>query len=358
MTDQTDLSDFAEDEDIIEDDAQDSDGGKGHNTNPELDSIAKDAKDALKSLKSADSKGLDSWVKYGKALARGRAIHTSDEQFGAWIKENSLDVIGKFGKETLKTNAHERSAAIWSATNPDQFELMKKNHPVVFTVRGLHAKWKAYVRETIAGAGLYEIEDTEEFATEAQALAEKHGFEFATVVAETDKIRTKLERETKAKEEREKQQEEMIAGVRAEIESELDLDPGTIAKLSETAASQIGEAMSAVLMQCTANVLRSSYRASSEDSLRLNVKDHPSLGWHLSQSGLCKSTNQAKEWFGSMEELTDEVAESIVKLAMNGKVLPGYINPPVVLNDMLSPDFAAEVWEIVFVDEDSYTDAE
>ena len=56
----------------------------------------------------------------------------SDEQFGKWLVSVNL----------AHTDRHDRLAAMWASADRDRFHAVRRAHPSVRTVRGLHAKWK------------------------------------------------------------------------------------------------------------------------------------------------------------------------------------------------------------------------
>jgi len=64
-------------------------------------------------------------------------LFPSDEQFGRWVRETQLDA---------HASKDERTAAIWAAANPDEFE-EARSAGNARTVRGIHAKWKEILAE-------------------------------------------------------------------------------------------------------------------------------------------------------------------------------------------------------------------
>jgi len=69
------------------------------------------------------------------ALNEGRALFPSDEQFGQWIEDNVPRQLAG-----AKLEDHDRTAAMWAADNPEQFQLAKETGKAR-TIRGVHAKW-------------------------------------------------------------------------------------------------------------------------------------------------------------------------------------------------------------------------
>lgn len=94
------------------------------------------AREGLRQVAAGETKAMNGWLVYGAALNEGRELFAKggqgDKDFGAWIVGHQLD----------GPNDMERLAAMWTATNSDDFEATRKANPRVRTVRGLHAKWK------------------------------------------------------------------------------------------------------------------------------------------------------------------------------------------------------------------------
>lgn len=94
------------------------------------------AREGLRQVAAGETKAMDGWLVYGAALNKGRELFANggqgDKDFGAWIVGHQLD----------GPNDMERLAAMWTATNPNDFEATRKANPRVRTVRGIHAKWK------------------------------------------------------------------------------------------------------------------------------------------------------------------------------------------------------------------------
>jgi hypothetical protein len=92
----------ADHEDGEQDDMTTNDeAGVGHNL--PLDSIAERAAEAMSDYETGIAKeqtgrddAIAAIIKYGLAMAEGRALHTSNNQFGDWIKARGLDKIKPF----------------------------------------------------------------------------------------------------------------------------------------------------------------------------------------------------------------------------------------------------------------------
>lgn len=115
---------------------------RGHNERSfRLDELAAEARNGLEAVEKGEEFTIGGWLAYGHALNEGRALFPSDEQFGQWIDENGLrQLVGHEGAPR-DVNEHERAAAMWAATNADQFEeARQRGNPR--TIRGIHAKWK------------------------------------------------------------------------------------------------------------------------------------------------------------------------------------------------------------------------
>lgn len=80
-----------------------------------------------------ENRTMKGWLLYGQALLEGRKLFASNERFGQWLVSSNLD-------QTIHPG--DRQAAMWAAAHPDQYGQMRKAHPRVRTVRGLHAKFK------------------------------------------------------------------------------------------------------------------------------------------------------------------------------------------------------------------------
>ena len=86
-------------------------------------------------VEQGEGKTIEGWLIYGAALNEGRERFSSDEQFGQWVVNSGLSQVG-----TDEVKRDERSAAMWAAANPDEFETAK-DAGNARTVRGIHAKW-------------------------------------------------------------------------------------------------------------------------------------------------------------------------------------------------------------------------
>ena len=66
---------------------------------------------------SGEADTIAGWLAYGAALNEGRGMFPSDEQFGQWVVENGLSQVG-----THEVKRDDRSAAMWAAGNPEQYQ--------------------------------------------------------------------------------------------------------------------------------------------------------------------------------------------------------------------------------------------
>jgi len=162
----------------------------GHNERTaRLGLLAEDAKRGLEVVKHGEGKTVEGWLAYGAALNEGRTLFPSNEQFGQWVVENGLCQLG-----TNDINRHDRSAAMWAAANPEEFETAKASSNAR-TVRGIHAKWKEIVAER-------EAEQSRQEAEEARLAMEKARAE-AKAIAEAEKEAQRAAQEAKDEEQRE-----------------------------------------------------------------------------------------------------------------------------------------------------------
>lgn len=80
-----------------------------------------------------EDKVIEGWLLYGAALNAGRKLYPDDDRaFGRWVISGNLPEVEQ----------KDREAAMWADNCPPQFLAMRRAHPKVRTVRGLHAKWK------------------------------------------------------------------------------------------------------------------------------------------------------------------------------------------------------------------------
>jgi hypothetical protein len=122
------------------------------NMKPLLDNSVKLAKTALRNIAKGDAGSFKAFVAYGEALNAGRALFLSNKEFGRWVKENGLDSVAAAGDsqtEANTINSATRMAAMWAASQPDQFAKMQVAKPSVRTVRGLHSAWAKHVRSSV-----------------------------------------------------------------------------------------------------------------------------------------------------------------------------------------------------------------
>ena len=98
-------------------------------------------------VEQGEGKTIEGWLIYGAALNEGRERFSSDEQFGQWVVNSGLSQVG-----TDEVKRDERSAAMWAAANPDDFETAK-DAGNARTVRGIHAKWGEMMATTAGRFG-------------------------------------------------------------------------------------------------------------------------------------------------------------------------------------------------------------
>lgn len=337
--------------------------GNDHNMRPAIDAATEHARKALGTIKRSAAKGLDGWIDYGKALKEGREMFDSDDQFGKWIKDNDLDVIGKFGAKVQRTNPHERAASIWSAQEPENFDKMRKANPTVLTVRGLHAKWKAHIRKTVAESALAEELDDDVLNNEIGALSDITGIPEDVLRAETERQKRKAEAAAAAAAKGEDDPapkpdaggaapvdlDKLRAEIRAEVEAEMEL---------EAADEPVKDSIAPVLATALVGVLRTEVTLIVADAIEFcktggsysgTDYDHESRGVNFVTAGTAKDGKSYRATVGKLQAVVDgadmngQVDDIIVNLTMNGNVLPGNANPPSIIADMLADDFSAGV---------------
>lgn len=86
-----------------------------------------------------EDRTIEGWLVYGAALNEARERFSSDEKFGQWVRVSQLYTHDRM----------DRAAAMWAAADEATFEVTRRLHPRVRTVRGLHAKWKEAQRPQI-----------------------------------------------------------------------------------------------------------------------------------------------------------------------------------------------------------------
>jgi len=150
----------------------------GHNERTaRLGLLADDARRGLALVEQGEGKTLEGWLAYGAALNEGRALFPSDEQFGQWVSVN-----------LPLTEKHERSAAMWAAANPEDFETARASGNAR-TVRGIHAKWKEILAEREAKAARTQAEQEKAAAEEARLIAQERKAAADAQVAAEEKAR-------------------------------------------------------------------------------------------------------------------------------------------------------------------------
>jgi len=90
--------------------------------------------EGLKQVSEGEDKTIEGWLIYGAAINEGRAMFPKgdNKRFSEWLARNNLS----------QADRPDRSAAMWAAANPEEFEATREAYPRVRTVRGLHAKWR------------------------------------------------------------------------------------------------------------------------------------------------------------------------------------------------------------------------
>lgn len=121
----------------------------------ELEIIAIRAKTALHKVGVGTAMTIEGWLEFGEALNEGREMFPiggqGNKDFGQWKHDNELcDCRCTKCDKNLLTQVESTlyymdvQAAMWAASNPDEFEEMRLEYPYpqVRTVRGWHKKWK------------------------------------------------------------------------------------------------------------------------------------------------------------------------------------------------------------------------
>ena len=120
-------------------------GGTGHNS---LVSAVERAKAALSRVNAGEEMSWEAWRDYGKSLNAGREAFPKDEDFGKWVASEGLD---KFVSDKLsftkEVNMHERLAAMWIASKPEEEQEALSLFPKTRTPRGLYSKWLSEVKK-------------------------------------------------------------------------------------------------------------------------------------------------------------------------------------------------------------------
>jgi len=123
----------------------DSAVGTGHNS---LVSVVQSARKALDRVYAGEEMSWEAWRDYGKALNEGREAFPSNEEFGKWVVSEDLDkfVCGKL-PQRKNVDRHERSAAMWIASKPEEEQEALSLFPNARTPRGLYSKWLAEIKK-------------------------------------------------------------------------------------------------------------------------------------------------------------------------------------------------------------------
>lgn len=187
----------------------------GHNESTvRLALLASDAALALERVARGETDAIAGWLAYGAALNEGRGLfHPEDDKgFGQWLYSSNLEE---------NTHPADRSAAMWAAANPEQFDAARAAGGAR-TVRGIHAKWQEM--------------DAERRAAEERARAEA---ERAKAEAERAEARARADAEAAArKAERDAKDEaaRKAARERAEREATAKAEAERKARASEKTA--------------------------------------------------------------------------------------------------------------------------
>lgn len=101
--------------------------------------MLRDARLGLAQVARGEGETVEGWIAYGRALNEGLALfHPEDDKgFGLWIETSLLRQVGG-----VNVHDHERSAAMWAASCPDEFEAARAAGNAR-TVRGIHAYRRA-----------------------------------------------------------------------------------------------------------------------------------------------------------------------------------------------------------------------
>lgn len=116
-----------------------------------------------------EDKTIEGWLIYGRALYEGRQLFPSDNKFHDWLRSSNLEYQG---------HPADPAAAIWAAADEATFEVTRRLHPRVRTVRGLHAKWKESQRPEPKDSPVYEepTEAERETVRKLKAIYEAKGY--------------------------------------------------------------------------------------------------------------------------------------------------------------------------------------
>lgn len=195
----------------------------GHNERTaRLGLLADDARRGLDAVQQGEGKTLEGWLTYGAALNEGRAqFHPEDDKgFGKWVEKNLLCQVG-----TVEVDRNERTAAMWAAANPDEFEIARVSGNAR-TVRGIHAKWKEITAEREVEQSRQEAEtarvEMEKARAEAQARAKAEAEAQRAAQEAKDEEQRKIaeERHREQVEAREKAQQAEAAALQKQIQAQ------------------------------------------------------------------------------------------------------------------------------------------
>ena len=122
----------------------------GHNS---LVKVVVKARKALDRVKYGEGVTEEGWLEYGAALNEGRAVFTSNEEFGQWKHSEGLcddrctlcDPLDQVDPNENRPYHMDVQAAMWAAENVDRYKSFRSGFPRVRTIRGVHTKWKEMI---------------------------------------------------------------------------------------------------------------------------------------------------------------------------------------------------------------------
>jgi hypothetical protein len=107
-----------------------------------VDGLILKARKGLEMVSSGERLALQGWVEYGSALNELRAEWVSDALFGEKVAEHGLNVMkltmldGTVKEREVRRDV--RSAAMWAAANPDEFDKARLIKPGCESIYALH----------------------------------------------------------------------------------------------------------------------------------------------------------------------------------------------------------------------------
>jgi len=187
----------------------------GHNApRPRLELLAEDARKGLARVAKGEDEAIEGWLIYGAALNQGRDQFPvgDNARFSEWVSNSQLAIW----PDGSPIGMDERAAAMWAAEDRERFEALRRAHPRVRTVRGIHAKWKEIEAEREQAAAREAAEcarrEAEQRAQE-EAYARQREHE-ARTEAERREARERAEQAAKARREAENDASEAETRVR------------------------------------------------------------------------------------------------------------------------------------------------